>query len=521
MRRFNKKVSSINEGHIENMEVNELIELLKKDPTKQVIRKIYFNKNINNQVKDQLGAALDAYEYGYPGEKEERIETAVKLLSGEENIREGRIIKKFKLFVESYSEDLKEVLDNEENKYIVVKGDNILVGFEYINDCFDYLSEILEGDGAITEEQRYEFMDYVDQSDVNDLMDQYEIDEFMEEILDKFEIVEPYKISKREELEETPVDVNDEIDDDGNNMIDFDELKGESDKDIEDYNKILGESLSNEPYCIVGKINGQEEEIDSFSSEEEANEFLPDYKEIYNEFEDLKIIHRGVNENFPDTNDQERRLAQQDLEDEMAEWANEQDKDTCECMVDGKCTCGDTCTCRDNCECEECKGKKKVNEDWKNTVADIVGIADPSGIVDLANGIDYMRQGQYFYGLLSMISILPYAGDLVAKPMILLAKSGKMKGVTKAMKMVKDGNKKGAVELLKKGADASAQFEKFMKNVSKWAPKLKKVIEKIPVGEIKDDERSTLNEWIDTFIEASGENVLENRIKTFSDFKSI
>jgi hypothetical protein len=34
-----------------------------------------------------------------------------------------------------------------------------------------------------------------------------------------------------------------------------------------------------------------------------------------------------------------------------------------------------------------------LNEAWWNTLGDIVGIFDPTGIVDLVNGADYIRQG--------------------------------------------------------------------------------------------------------------------------------
>ena len=60
-----------------------------------------------------------------------------------------------------------------------------------------------------------------------------------------------------------------------------------------------------------------------------------------------------------------------------------------------------------------------LNEEWWNTLGDVVGIFDPTGVVDLVNGIDYVRQGEYFFGFLSMISIIPYVGDAIAKPIII------------------------------------------------------------------------------------------------------
>ena len=47
------------------------------------------------------------------------------------------------------------------------------------------------------------------------------------------------------------------------------------------------------------------------------------------------------------------------------------------------------------------KNQKLLNEiDW-NCVGDIVGIVDPTGIVDLANGISYASQGRWLFAFLS------------------------------------------------------------------------------------------------------------------------
>ena len=35
----------------------------------------------------------------------------------------------------------------------------------------------------------------------------------------------------------------------------------------------------------------------------------------------------------------------------------------------------------------------QLNEAWYNTVMDIVGLADPTGVVDIVNGISYFTQG--------------------------------------------------------------------------------------------------------------------------------
>jgi hypothetical protein len=210
-------------------------------------------------------------------------------------------IKSFKLFLESYSDDLSDVLSNEENNYIVMKGDDVISGFEYLEDAFENISELLDGDGTLDEEQKYEFNDLVSQllSTDDELVEQDEIDQILNEILDKFGIIEPYKIMNRMELEETPIDNSfDEYEDDEEGvpmrsedpvgLWDIDEEDNDGlEEELEDF---VGESR--EPFCIVGNHNGKTEEIDSFMSSEEAESYIEDYKKIYSEYEDMKVIHR-------------------------------------------------------------------------------------------------------------------------------------------------------------------------------------------------------------------------------------
>ena len=266
-------------------------------------------------------------------------------------------VKSFELFIEGYKEELDEVLSNEENNYVVMKGDQILAGFEYLNDAFDHVSELLNGDGSINDEQVYEFNDLVTEtvfSDLDEIVPQEEIDELLNTILDNFGIIEPYKIMNRMELDETPVDVS--IEDEGD--IDEEPMEDEMTEE-EEYEEFLGESVSNDPYCIVGNYNGRTEEIDSFSSEEEANSYITDYQKIYNEFEDMKIIHR----------------------DQMTMESNlifTPDNESCGCDVDCKCRENGECNCGDNCDCTDCKELKihtdeEVKESSIKSFKDFIG----------------------------------------------------------------------------------------------------------------------------------------------------
>lgn len=272
----------------------------------------------------------------------------------------ANIIKNFKMFLEGYSEELSEVLSNEENNFVLSNGDKILVGTEILEDSFTFLGEILEGEGLI--EDVYEFNELVSELSINDEMDQYEVDDALRIILDRFEIIEPYKIQLRSELEETPIEMEDPEYDEGL------EPGEEGYDEFEDL--LLGESVSSDPFCIVGDINGNTEEIDSFISSEEADSYLPEYKTIYNEYENIKVIHRDLLES----------------------------KSSCNCK-DGKCDCGDDCNCGDDCSCSECKGSSKVNESSYTdlTIDDFIKIKKEASdiVMDAGSSMESWLMGFY------------------------------------------------------------------------------------------------------------------------------
>lgn len=64
---------------------------------------------------------------------------------------------------------------------------------------------------------------------------------------------------------------------------------------------------------------------------------------------------------------------------------------------------------------------QELDEGLLNTIGDIVGIFDPTGIVDLANAISYWKQGRKVFSLLSLISVVPGI-DWATKPVILGSK---------------------------------------------------------------------------------------------------
>lgn len=141
---------------------------------------------------------------------------------------------------------------------------------------------------------------------------------------------------------------------------------------------------------------------------------------------------------------------------------------------------------------------------WWNTVGDIVGIFDPTGAVDLINGLDYIRQGDYFFGLLSMISVIPYVGDAIAKPIMGVSKGSRlMKGITEAMKLSKAGKTVEAAKVLEKFKNKGGIISKLFEYVPKWGNKLKKVIDALPMKKITSGLRNTVKDWIDLFIKVA------------------
>lgn len=152
---------------------------------------------------------------------------------------------------------------------------------------------------------------------------------------------------------------------------------------------------------------------------------------------------------------------------------------------------------------------KLINESkWYNTLGDIVGIFDPTGIVDVVNGISYWRQGDKLFAVLSWVSAIPYLGDVIAKPVIGIMKAG---GV--ASKAFKTAALAGDASKLASSAKMSGgPLFKFIESSSVWGPKLlnalKGAIGKVPLigpGFIK-----LVEEYVLLFTKASKEMKLSS-----------
>lgn len=148
----------------------------------------------------------------------------------------------------------------------------------------------------------------------------------------------------------------------------------------------------------------------------------------------------------------------------------------------------------------------QLNEEtyWWNTLGDVLGFVDPTGAVDVINGISYFMQGEKFYGFLSLVAAVPLA-DFVVKPIMGLGKSSKLfKGMEGALKMVKSNPSKAASELASISQQSSIA-KKFINAVSSWGTGLMNIIDRIP-GKKWLGLKQVLKDWINVFVKAAEKN---------------
>ena len=178
---------------------------------------------------------------------------------------------------------------------------------------------------------------------------------------------------------------------------------------------------------------------------------------------------------------------------------------------------------------------KLLKEAWYNTLGDIVGIFDPTGVVDLVNGISYISQGENLFGFLSIISAIPYAGDIVAKPVMAALKLGKpsAKALNRIMSAAENAN--NAKDMAKVSADLAKLAQSggitgaFVKGFQTVGPKIKSVVERLPGGFITGGLKNTILGWIDLFSKAGSKAIqrkqvignLANNMKRMSPEKAV
>lgn len=141
-----------------------------------------------------------------------------------------------------------------------------------------------------------------------------------------------------------------------------------------------------------------------------------------------------------------------------------------------------------------------IEAHWLNYVGDIVGIFDPTGLVDIANGLSYLYQGDTFFGMLSMISAIPYIGDAFAKPFLMAGRGSKIvKDVNAGLKLVKAGKTAEASKVISDISKSNGLMANLLSKIRQWAPKLKNMIDNIPGGKLSGGLKNTLKDIISIF----------------------
>lgn len=172
---------------------------------------------------------------------------------------------------------------------------------------------------------------------------------------------------------------------------------------------------------------------------------------------------------------------------------------------------------------KEMSDNKVLNEEtyWYNTLLDVVGFLDPTGLADLTNAVLYFTQDEYFFCFLSVISVVPYIGDVIAKPLIGLGKGSKLvKGMTEALKLAKSGKVGTASRILQNASKTSPLITKMIRACVKYVDKLKNLILNLPTGKFGVGLKKTLADWLDLFISV-GRTRLKNQVRVASAARRI
>ena len=151
--------------------------------------------------------------------------------------------------------------------------------------------------------------------------------------------------------------------------------------------------------------------------------------------------------------------------------------------------------------------KQNLNEAyWLNTVLDVVGIVDPTGIADFANAVSYYKQGDTLFAFLSLISAVPYIGDVVGKTAIGTMKAGSQgtKYLRNAEKAINAGNTELALKNLKMLEKVEGPANKLFKTAQNWTSRVDTVIDRIPnMGGLLTGFKKSLQSWSNLFSSAS------------------
>ena len=147
--------------------------------------------------------------------------------------------------------------------------------------------------------------------------------------------------------------------------------------------------------------------------------------------------------------------------------------------------------------------KKILNEkdSWWNFAGDIIGIFDPTGVVDAINGINRISKGDYFFGILSLISAVPYVGDAIAKPIMGIGKGSRLfVNTNKALELARLGKTNEAAKLLNQAASGNKLMNSLVHTSANWATNLKRFIDNIPGNRLFPGAKNMIKDWCNLFM---------------------
>lgn len=133
---------------------------------------------------------------------------------------------------------------------------------------------------------------------------------------------------------------------------------------------------------------------------------------------------------------------------------------------------------------------------------DILGIFDPTGIADAINALWYFGRGEYLFGMLSLVSVIPYVGDALAKPVLLTGKASLklLKPIVASKNPTKIAQ---AVKKLGKTKSGLAMYKFFYAFDTKIAPKLIAQLTELESNKIIGGLAKTAKSWVNVFVDAS------------------
>jgi len=97
---------------------------------------------------------------------------------------------------------------------------------------------------------------------------------------------------------------------------------------------------------------------------------------------------------------------------------------------------------------------------------------------------------------LSLISAIPYLGDLAAKPLMLAGRGSKVIRLTNDALKVAKTNPAKATRMMEQIGKQNTMVGKLMDQVRVWAPKLRKMVDSIPTGKMGQPLKNTINDAI-------------------------